>query len=369
MSYSYNQNENEKSLALSENEKRVLHALVRWPELSDQGIHSRIGMKKSTFSSIKARLRDRGYYKKYYIPNFPRIGFELFHVLHGNLNRFTTYEERMRVAGDIIKSFTEDFLVVSESNKAVNLSVSKNYTEYAKNQELFFQIYSENKFLTKESMKSVSFPFEISRVRSFMDFEPLIAKVCGLQTDEETSTDLVIPTGPVEQAKLTRAEKKVLVGLIKYSEESDTLIAEKVGVSRNTVANAKRKFLKEQICFPRIVPNLEKLGLKLLVFTYRKFNPKSTMEQRQEAVKLVKRVLSPHFYISKNLEGILISAHPSFEEYNKSHDEVMKYYLKHDYITEEPISHHISLPNMEIIKHYDFLNIVCKILNFDPDEI
>ena len=58
---------------LSQNEARVLHSLVRWPNLSDQAIHSEIGMKKSTFSSIKARLREHDYYRRYYIPNFPLI--------------------------------------------------------------------------------------------------------------------------------------------------------------------------------------------------------------------------------------------------------------------------------------------------------
>ncbi len=354
-------------ISLSENEKRVLHALVKWPALSDQAIHSRIKMKKSTFSSIKARLRERGFYRKYFVPNFPVIGFELMHVLFGNLNRFTTYEERMRVAGDVIQSFKEDYLVMTESNKAVNLSISSNFTEYSKNLENFFKIYSENKFLTKESMKVLTFPFEISRIRSFMDFEPLVAKVCNLDRNEEAE-ELIIPTGPTDIAKLTTAEKKVLVGLIKYSEESDTLIAEKVGVSRNTVANAKRKFLKNKICFPKIVPDLDKLGLKLLVFTYRRFNPKSTMEERNEAIKLVKEKLSPHFYISKNLEGILVSAHTNFEEYNKAHDEVMKFYLKHDYITEEPVTLQFSLPNIAYLKDYNFLNVVTKILGFEPDE-
>lgn len=354
-------------IALSENEKRVLHALVKWPELSDQAIHSKINMKKSTFSSIKARLRERGYYRKFYIPNFPLVGFELLHVLFGNLNRFTTYEERMRVAGEVIQSFKEDFLVITESNKAVNLSISENFTEYSKNLESFFKIYSENKFLTKESMKVLTFPFEISRIRSFMDFEPLVAKVCDLTSSEEEE-ELFIPTGKVEKVKLTTAEKKVLIGLIKYSEESDTLIADKVGVSRNTVANAKRKFLKKKICFPKIVPDLDKLGLKLLVFTYRKFNPKSTMSERIEAIKLVKQKLSPHFYISKNLEGILVSAHSSFEEYNKAHDEVMKFYMKHDYISEEPITLQFSLPNISYLKDYNFLNIIVKMLGHLPDE-
>ncbi len=352
------------NIPLSENEKKVLHSLVRWPELSDQAIHSQINMKKSTFSSIKARLRERDFYRKYYIPNFPKIGFEMMLVMHGHLNRFTSFEERFRVAGDLIRSFKEDFRVISESNKAFNLSVSENYTEFAKNQEKFFKVYSENKFLTREGMKTVVFPFEISRIRAFMDYEPLVARVCNLQP-EPYEDKLVIPTGKVKPVKLTRAERKVLVGLIQYSEESDTFIANEVGVSRNTVANAKRKFMKENIAFPRIVPNLEKLGLKLLVFTYRKFNAKTTLDERKEASRLVKRVLSPHFYVSKNLEGFLISAHSSFEEYNAALDEVMKFYMKNDYITEEPITYQISLPNMHKIKDFEFLDIVKKILRVE----
>ncbi|OLS28914.1 MAG: hypothetical protein HeimC2_03520 [Candidatus Heimdallarchaeota archaeon LC_2] len=350
---------------LSQNEARVLHSLVRWPNLSDQAIHSEIGMKKSTFSSIKARLREHDYYRRYYIPNFPLIGFELLMVMHGHLNRFTTLEERMRVAGETIKGFIEDFYVVSESNKAFNLSISENYTEYSKNQEKFYQLYSENKFLTRQGMQIDAYPFEISRVRAFMDYEALVARLFGFESSEYNE-DLLIPTDGVVLAKLSKAERKVLAGLVKYPEESDTLIAEKVGVSRNTVANAKRKFLKNKICFPRVVPNLEKLGLKLLVFTHRKFNAKTTMNEREEAVELVRRLISPHFYVSKNLDGFLISAHSTFDEYNKAFDEVMKYYLKQDYIVDEPETYQISIHDMTVLKEFEFLSLTLKVLGFDP---
>lgn len=348
---------------LSQNEARVLHSLIKWPDLTDQGIHSQIHMKKSTFSSIKARLKENDYFQKIYVPNFPLIGFEVMEIMHGHLNRFTSLSERMRVAGDVIKSFVEDFYVVSESNKAFNLSISENLTEYFKNQERFYKIYSENKFLTREGMKSQLYPFRISRVRSFLDFDSLIAKMFGFAS-EVTSYNLEMPTGNFEVVKLSKAEKKVLLGLIKYPEESDTLIADEVGVSRNTVANAKKRFLDENICFPKVIPNLSKLGLKLLVLSYRKFNPKTTMEQRKEASDLVRKHLSPFFYVSKNLDGFIISAHTSYEEYNRSMDEVVRYYLQHDYIEDEPITYNISIPDMTVIKNIEFLPLLEKYLEF-----
>ena len=116
---------------------------------------------------------------------------------------------------------------------------------------------------------------------------------------------MVIPTGKGKKIKLTKAERKVLVGLVQHPDETDTLIAEQVGVSRNTVANAKRIFEKG-ICFPRVVPNLEKLGFKLLAFNYRKFNPKISSQDRIDAIENGRDKLNPHFYISKNLDGFII---------------------------------------------------------------
>ncbi|MHA2032420.1 MAG: hypothetical protein ACW99Q_23850 [Candidatus Kariarchaeaceae archaeon] len=350
---------------LSQNEARVLHSLVRWPDLTDQAIHSEIGMKKSTFSSIKTRLKEQNYYNRLFVPNFPKIGFELLLVMFGQLNRFTSYDERMRIAGDTVKSFTEDFYGVSESNKSFTISVSENYTEYAKNLQTFLALYAENKFLSKEGMATKVYPFELSRIYSFLDYESLLAKNFGFISEayEERET---IPFGPTKIAKLSRAERKVLAGLVKYPEETDTLIAEEVGVSRNTVANAKRKFLKEGICFTRVVPNLEKLGLNVLVYTYRKFNPRITMDQRNDATELVRKLFSPHFYVSKNLDGFIVSAHNSLDEFNKSYDELMSYYMKHEYILDEPTSYQMTIPSMNTTKPLNFLPITLKVLGFDP---
>lgn len=351
---------------LSQNEARVLHSLVKWPALADNEIHSRIGMKKSTFSSIKNRLKENDYFSRYYVPNFPKLGFELAMIMFGQLNRFSSYDERDRIAGDMLRGFKEDFYQVSEANKTFHLSVSENYSEYSKNIQQFFRVYSENRFLSKEGLTNVAFPFEISRIKSFLDYESLLAKLFGFAS-EPYDDRASISNGKVKKVKLTKAQRKVLVGLIKYPDETDTLIADEVGVSRNTVANAKRKFLKKEILLPRVVPNIEKLGMSILTFTYRKFNPKITIEDRKEATELVRKTLSPHFYVSKNLDGFMISAHSSFEEYNSAYDELMNYYVRHEYILDEPVSYQISIPDMRTTRHYQFLDLVSKKLNFDPN--
>lgn len=349
---------------LSQNESRVLHSLIKWPNLSDQAIHSQISMKKSTFSSIKTRLKEQGYYNRYYIPNFPLVGFELFQIMFGELNRYTTFDERMRIARELLESFVEDFYVVSESNRAFNLSVSENLTEYEKNQEKFFEMYTINNFLSRKGMQTISFPFALTDIYSFMDYETLIAKLFNFKS-EPYQGRMVIPTGKVKKFKLTRAERKVLVGLVQYPEESDTLIAEKIGVSRNTVANAKRKFLKKEICFPRVVPNLEKLGLSILNFSYFRFNPKVTQEQRKEIADQIRLISSPHFFITKSLDGFTISAYSDIEEYNTINDELSVVFQRNEYLLEEATNYQLSIPEMESIKEFEFLPLIMKILDFD----
>ncbi len=91
----------------------------------------------------------------------------------------------------------------------------------------------------------------------------------------------------------------------------------------------------------------------------------TTMAQRVEASEMVRQLLAPFMYISKNLDGIVISAHRSFEEYNAAHDEIMRFYLKHDYIIDEPISYQMSMSNINYIKEFDFLPLTLKTLGFD----
>lgn len=352
---------------LSQNEARVLHSIIKMPNYSDQIIHSTIKMKKSTFSSIKTRLKEQDFYRRYFIPNFPKIGFELLMLQYGRLNQFSTFEERMRIAKDLLDNFVEDFHVVSEDNQKYMLSVSQNLTEYSKNQQAFLQLYLQNNFLSKKGMHTVAFPFEISRIHSFMDFESLVADLFGFAS-EPYGTRKVIPTGHVRVEKLTRAEKKVLAGLVKFPEESDTLIANNIEVSRNTVANAKRKFVSGGIAFPRVVPNLEKIGLKIMNFSYRRFNTKLKTTERLEAVEKVRQLLAPFMFVSNDVDGFITSAHTSMDEYNTINDELNEFYDANDYLmSEHTVSYQMKIDKINWIKMFDFLPSTLKIFNFNED--
>ncbi len=343
---------------LSKNETKVLYSLLKYPGEKDQEIHERIGMKKSTFSSIKLRLQKRGIFRVIHVPVFPRLGFELFISMYGQLNRLTTIEERMKIARGMLEKFAEDFYIASESNRAFNLAISENYTEYDKNYNRFMQLYSLNNFLAEQGMTIVPFPFETSSFHTFMDFKPLLDRVLGLEPTYDK--ELAIPREPKREPSFSVAEAKVYLGLIRFPGRPDTYIAKKMNVSRNTVASAKRRFIEEGYITPKIIPNLSALGMKLLVFIHKHFNPGSTVEDRVEATELVKRELTPFLYVSKNLDGIIITAFRDFLDFNETWGRVMKIFLKRDYIREEPVVYTLSIPDLTEIKSYDFLHLIEK---------
>ena len=87
--------------------------------------------------ALKKRLREKGYFSTIRIPNFPRLGFELFKISYGNLNRTTAIEQRLGVAKEMFDDLKEFVLVLSESNQAINIAVAKNYTEYEKGKRIW----------------------------------------------------------------------------------------------------------------------------------------------------------------------------------------------------------------------------------------
>ncbi|MHA2501626.1 MAG: hypothetical protein ACXAE3_01955 [Candidatus Kariarchaeaceae archaeon] len=352
---------------LSQNEARVLHSLIKWPDLADNEIHGRIGMKKSTFSSIKNRLKENDYYRRYFVPNFPILGFELNMIQFGELNRFSNHEERERVAGKMLREFNEDILQISENNHYYSISVSENYSEYSKNLEAFNKVFIENRFLSRDGLQVIAYPFEISRIHSFLDYESIVAKIFGfaaLPYSERVS----VRGGKVKKVKLTKAQRKVFMGLIKHPDETDTLIADEVGVSRNTVANAKRKFLSSELLLPRVVPNLTKLGMTHLVFQFRRFNPKISQEKRDEAVDLIRTTLNPFFFVSKNSDGYLLSAHTSLEEFEILNRELTDFYARQEYLIEDPIIGKLSLEEMNATRDYIFIDLMAKKLKFEKEK-
>ena len=82
---------------------------------------------------------------------------------------------------------------------------------------------------------------------------------------------------------------------------------------------------------------------------------------------MTRKHLAPHFFVSKNLDGFIVSAHQDEKSYDEAYDEMARFYSKIEYFTDDPLVYKMKISDINVIKDLDFLPITIKILGFDPD--
>ncbi len=350
---------------LSVNEQTVLYNLVRHPLLSDQELCNRIDMKQSTFSTIKKKLRTEGYFYSSHSPVFNRLGSELLVVWYVTLNRKTRTEDRLAISRGRLLAASDIFTIVSESNQAVFLSVSKNIGEHVKVTDDLVQLYEENDFL--EEIHQVMFPFDASSIFSCFDFAPLLNRIFQIEPEDAITEDIDVSSEKnktkVHYPELNDLEKRVFLGLVKYPELSDSSLSERIGCSRPVFTRVKNRFLEERLIERRRIVSLEKLGFKMLALTHSKFNPLIPLSGRQKCVQHTRAVQTPIFNIARDPESVMLTAFRDFEEFKYLHNEYVSYCQEHNTLRNDPFVLLQSIPRIYEVKWLVYEPLVRKILD------
>jgi DNA-binding MarR family transcriptional regulator len=350
---------------LSYNEKLILYGLVRYPLSSDNEICNIFELKKSTFSTIKKRLSLKGYFKSIRVPIFQHLGCELLIVSYGKLNQNTSLKERLNISKKLWLSTPEHFFIVSESNQAIILSISKNITDFEERFEDITQIYKEYEFFDGRGFTTILFPFNLFRIFSFFDFAPFLNRYFNLDFNDDFEDNLISKKVKcqTQYRDLTRLEKIVFYEFVKHPEYSDYKIAEVAKCSRHTVSRMKNEFYSEKLMRTTRIVNLNKLGLGILAFTHSRFNPKTTIDERKQYIQKVVDLQTPIFNISRRLEGVMITPFKNYTEYQDIHGEVTRYSARENLLQEDPTTMLLSIPRMTVLKDHENAMLVKKVLH------
>ncbi len=114
---------------------------------------------------------------------------------------------------------------------------------------------------------------------------------------------------------------RLLLELMKDSKKSDRELAKILGVSQATVSRTRKRLVKDGFIKEfTIIPNFAKLGYELLVITTGKYKVPRTEEFVRKGQDWM--VKYPNvIFVSKaqgiNTDGIMISLHKSYTEYDK----------------------------------------------------
>jgi DNA-binding Lrp family transcriptional regulator len=344
---------------LTKNEKKVLYGITRYPALNDSELSQVINVKLSTLTSIKRRLSDEGYYRSLMVPLVNRLGCELLAVIYMQFNPVIPLRERVKTTKRTIEVFDEIFFSVGEEEKGFSMSLSQNYTNIGRINEIRTETFGKLGLLEKEYPHEVIFPFETSSIHRFFDFAHVLQHLFTLE-DAQISTKTSDLFRNIDTVELTAKEKKVYSTLVAHPTATTQQIGDIVGLSRHTVARMKKQFFENGLLQLLTLPNLKKLGVDILTFYHISFNPHKAPSVKELSVLDSSSTI---FFASRKFEAVLLSAYPTYQDYKEDEMNKIRFLKENNLFSHPPFISTYMFERMELIKEFDFAPLIRKILS------
>ncbi len=243
------ESESKEKVSLTDKEKIVLWGLCRWPLLNDEELSGKLGIKRSTLTAIKNRLKGKGWFFWKYIPNFAKLGVQFVGVFDGAI----TKKKIRKLNLESLKGLPEVIFSNYYDEKFFGVFVSNKYVTFRKFLEVF---EDENKKALSMGFEENSFFYELEKFE-LMDFSEVINSLFGLGKREKA----VVHNFEGGGFELNANERRVLHAMIQDPNMSSSEIAKKIWISKPTVIKIRNKLIDEGFVYAMVVPNFRKLGL------------------------------------------------------------------------------------------------------------
>jgi DNA-binding MarR family transcriptional regulator len=352
-----------KKIELTPKEQKMLFGLISYPNYTDKQLSKTLGLKHSTATSIRLRLRENEFFRTLLVPHLQNMGCQMLVVIYTNFSPLIPLEERVQITGKTIEVFEELFFSVGEQDKGFSLSFSRDYATVGRINDIRTQTFGVRGLLEEEYPSMVVFPFDISKIYRFFDFGPLLKKSFQLDFNEEeqtTSSEFI----HTENINISDTEKNVFCMMVSYPEMSDSDIGREIGVSRHTVSRLRRGFEERNLIKRITLPNLQKIGFEILVFYHIRFDPRNppNMDNNEAAFLMSDSTV---FFASRIFEAVMISIYQDYDEYKKDMMKIMQTLKENHWIAQEPVIRSYGLNTMIFIKDFIFAPIAHKIVGCD----
>ncbi len=347
---------------LTEKEKIVLHGLIKWPDLNDLELSDKIDVKRPTVTAIRNKFERERVYETIRIPAFDKVGCELIGVKYGDFNPLTPYEVRKKYQG--WNKFPESVFWIASDTGRVGLDVGENYTEIKRHIDYSERIYGDHGFHTEKGNNYLLFPLKLSKIFSYLDFAPLLSSIFDLGNNANTTIDVDFGGTP---ERFNKNEKLVMYALVKYPTLKDSEIADKLELTRQSVNNIRKKFEEQKIVRTVRVPDINKLGLELLVFMHIRFKTHASLEVRKTEIWEILKQGSHIIYIAGNLESVIISAFRNYTDFQRTYDHIISFYKENDFVFSEPTVKIFPIKDLRLFVCDRYAPLVKKIFGIEKD--
>lgn len=350
---------NELGRQLTEKEKFVFCALIKYPTNNDRELSEITGINLSTVTAIRRRLEALDYYHKTRIPMVQYLGAELLTIAYGEIDNTVSRDARDKICDKYATEHGNIFLFFTSDDFAVQFSISRNYTDVKRDVDDLQHFLSKNKMLTTKSWQYVMFPFEVSSLINYFDFSyALNHLICN---SPYKVPEIYLKYKKYQKHVLSSKEKAAFSGLIMNPSLPDNAIANKVKVSRQTLSNMRQRFQEEGLIHEINIPNLATQD-GILIFSHILFNPDCMLEDRKSGIKLLLESTPAVFLVSGSFESTFMHLVTSYEEYSTLKNKMISYYASKKFLRGEGSIHLMPIKSLKIHKNFDFEGILKNLL-------
>ncbi len=170
------------------------------------------------------------------------------------------------------------------------------------------------------------------------------------------------------EIKLTRNEKRVLIELLKNARATDREISRKTGLSRPTVAKARKSLEQKSVILGYTTKTrLEAIGLGINAIIFYRWRDYSKTQELEETIRFIRSLPEVVLYIQGEGMGsktdVIISLHKNLREY----EEFIRNLKKQWRDNVEDVE--VFLSSMEgVHKRYDLSSPVLRILEENKED-
>jgi DNA-binding MarR family transcriptional regulator len=336
--------------SLTPNERRVLYGLVREATKNDRELSESLGIKVSTVTAIRRRLRRADYFLTRRIPMMHRLGWEILAAGYGTLSPARGESATGRLRDLLGDRYPSVFHFVDAPDHFLFLAVSKDYTSFARDLEDLRVAMFKGGFLDDAPVSTVILPLGLALIGNFFDFSQVLSIAFGF----DGKRPLRLEPAKVGDVELTRKETDVLVGLVRFPELADKAVAAKIKASRQAVSKMRREFEATGLLVTAHLPNVRALGFELYGSVVTRFAPGATIKARMDGIERVLRSTPNFFHAASNSDAVLLGAVRSYEHFSSLRMTLAKHYTDRGFFAGDPTIHLGLVSMTEVLRNCDF---------------
>ena len=174
----------------------------------------------------------------------------------------------------------------------------------------------------------------------------------------------------VKRTTLTKNEEKVLVGLTKHPELTDSDLSTLLNVKMSTFTSIKRRLSSQGLFQTLIVPLVNRLGCELLAVIYMQFNPVIPLEERIRTTTRTIEVFDEIFFsVGEQEKGFSISLAKNYTDIGRI-NEIRTETFGHMGLLEQEYPQEVIFPfeTSHITRFFDYSRVLNNAFSLDEPE-